>query len=88
MLNFGGMLVLINVICLLDVSIPPHKEYDYNGAMYFAVAVILIYGISIAFLIGTTLRKNRQVRKIDHININYGHHKASFHITQGIMVKY
>ena len=32
--------------------------YDSKGAMYFAVAVILIYGVSIALLIGTTLRRS------------------------------
>ncbi len=32
------------------------KEYNARGAMLFAVAVILIYGVSIALLIGTTLR--------------------------------
>ncbi len=34
----------------------PEKEYNSHGAMLFAVAVILIYGVSIALLIGTTLR--------------------------------
>jgi hypothetical protein len=34
------------------------ESYDGVGAMYFAVAVILIYGVSIALLVGTTLRRS------------------------------
>ena len=64
---------------LADMSIQAPEEYDYNGAMYFAVAVILIYGISIAFLIGTTLRKSRHVGKITCIHSNHGHHVIVFH---------
>lgn len=33
------------------------EDYDAKGAMYFAVAVILLYGVSIALMIGSTLRK-------------------------------
>ena len=32
--------------------------YDGEGAMYFAVAVILLYGVSIALLVGTTLHRH------------------------------
>ena len=51
-----------SVLLLVIVGVTVGEPYDYAGAMYFAVAVILIYGISIAFLIGTTLRKSQQVK--------------------------
>ncbi len=39
-------------------SSPPGIPYDHQGAMYFAVAVISMYGLSIALLIGSTLKRN------------------------------
>ncbi|ELU08888.1 hypothetical protein CAPTEDRAFT_206958 [Capitella teleta] len=40
-----------------NVTVATLRPYDAKGAMYFAVAVILLYGVSIALMIGSTLRK-------------------------------
>ena len=37
---------------------PYAPVYDHRGAMYFAVAVISIYGLSIALLIASTVRRS------------------------------
>ena len=44
-----------------EATSKPHIHqtvYDHRGAMYFAVAVISLYGVSIALLIGSTLRRD------------------------------
>ena len=41
-------------------------SYDSEGAMYFAVIVILMYGISIALLIGSTIRQSASDYEVKH----------------------
>ena len=39
---------------------PSEPEYDSRGALLYVVAVIFIYGFSIIFMIGTTVKKNKE----------------------------
>jgi hypothetical protein len=40
-----------------------HQKYDDIGALYYVVAVVLIYGLSIVMMIASHIRKNKQVHR-------------------------
>ncbi len=42
----------------------PGSRYDDSGAMYYVVAVVLIYGLSIIFMIGSLIRKDEKDRSV------------------------
>ena len=48
----------------LNVTSVGQEGYDAKGAMYFAIAVILIYGISITLLIGSSMREQESEYEI------------------------
>ncbi|KAK6179370.1 hypothetical protein SNE40_011751 [Patella caerulea] len=38
----------------------PRDRYDESGALYYVVAVVMIYGLSIVMMIASHIRKNKQ----------------------------
>ena len=43
-----------------SVEVPLDEEYDNQGALYYVVIVVFLYGFSIVLMIGSSLRKSKK----------------------------
>ena len=49
----------------MDTSTEENEVYDGTGAMLFVLAVIVVYGVSVFFLVTTLLRKKTANQQLD-----------------------